>query len=138
MKKSTLSGDGSPFSLSPSLPYRSDGGGVYIEQTAKVIIDESDFVNLHGRYGGAIYINQERLTTTALTKSLGYPSLRIYSFTDLRFTNCSAEFDGGAIYAKNPLKMTLSDSVFLGNSAKRYGGAVDYFCEPSPTERDLK
>lgn len=56
MKKCTLKGDGSPFSFSKSLPYRSDGGGVYIEQTAKVIIDEVKFLNLHGRYGGALYI----------------------------------------------------------------------------------
>lgn len=34
--------------------------------------------------------------------------------------------------------MVLSSATFLNNKALRDGGAIDYVCEPSPTERDLK
>ena len=116
------------------MPYRSDGGGVYIEQTAKVIIDGTNFTDLNGRYGGALYINQDRLTTTSLTLGLNYNSLRIYSFTDIKFENCHAEFDGGAVWVKNPLKMEMRSVTFFNNTAEREGGAIDYVCEPSPLE----
>ena len=72
---------------------------------------------MRGRYGGAIYLYQDRLTTTSLTKGLGYRTLRVYLITNVKFEDCSAEFDGGAIYVKNPLKMNLRHASFIGNKA---------------------
>lgn len=121
----TMQGDGEEKSYSSALSYRADGGGVYIEQTAKVVIERGTvFRNLKGRNGGAIYLHQDRLTTTSLTKGFGYRTLRIFLFRNARFENCEAEFDGGAIYVVNPLKMTLQDISFLGNSARNEGGAL--------------
>ena len=122
-------------SYSSFLSYRADGGALYIEQTAKVIIQGgTSFKNLKGRYGGAIYIYQDRLTTTSLTKGLGYDQLRPYVITDAKFENCDAQFDGGAIYAKNPMKMRIIDSIFFNNNATEEGGALFYHCEPDPKE----
>ena len=134
LKGTTIKSNDDQASLSSFLNYRSDGGGLYIEQTAKVVIQDSSFENLKGRYGGAIYIYQDRLTTTSLTKGLGFTTLRVYLLEDVKFTNCFSEFDGGAIYAKNPLRMTIKDATFTGNVAKRNGGAIDYVCEPSEKE----
>lgn len=60
--------------------------------------------------------------------------MRVYLLTNVIFEDCYAEFDGGAIYVKNPLKMSLRSANFIGNRAERGGGAIDYFCEPTGKE----
>ena len=120
-----------------ALAYRADGGGIYIEQTAKVVIQDTRFVNLKGRYGGALYIHQDRLTTTSLTLGLGYRTLRVYLLSDVVFENCEAEFDGGAIFVKNPMKMSITNGSFVANSARREGGALMYLCEPTEREWEI-
>lgn len=132
IKNSTLTGIDESFES--SLAYRADGGGIYIEQTAKVVIQDTNFFGLKGRYGGALYIHQDRLTTTSLTLGLSYQTLRIYLLDNVVFENCVADFDGGAIYVKNPMKMELNVGSFLGNTAHREGGAIMYLCEPSEKE----
>ena len=129
IKNSTLTGIDKSFES--SLAYRADGGGIYIEQTAKVVIQDTNFFSLKGRYGGALYIHQDRLTTTSLTLGLSYQTLRIYLLENVVFENCEADFDGGAIYVKNPMKMELKVGSFLGNKAHGEGGAIMYLCEPS-------
>jgi hypothetical protein len=42
---------------SKDMSFRSDGGGLYIEQTAKMTIKSTIFSDLKGRYGGALYIS---------------------------------------------------------------------------------
>ena len=98
------------------------------------MVKQTTFRNFLSRNGGAIYIEQERLTTTALTKAKSYDTIRPYYFEDVKFENCTAEFDGGAIYVKNPLRMTLKEAVFFKNSASKEGGAIQFVCEPSPRE----
>lgn len=59
-------------SYSKDIMFRSDGGGVYIEQTAKVTIKSTIFSDLKARYGGALYISQDRLSSDSLYKSFGF------------------------------------------------------------------
>ena len=75
------------------------------------------------------------MTTSALTLEKSYKTIRPYWFENVKFENCMAEFDGGAIYALNPLRMTVRFATFFQNSAGREGGALQYICEP--TRRDL-
>ena len=50
-----------------ALPFRSDGGGLFIEKTSRVTIsDDTIFTGLTGRYGGCMYIEQDRSSTTTL------------------------------------------------------------------------
>ena len=128
-------GDGQKRSASAALPYDSDGGALHVTQTARIVIRDTEFRNLKGRYGGAVYIEQDRLTTSALTLEKSYKTIRPYWFENVKFENCEAEFDGGAIYALNPLRMTVRFATFFQNSAGREGGAIQYYCEP--TRRDL-
>lgn len=57
LKRVKIQSNGNTQSQSNFLNYRSDGGGLFIEKTAKVVIQNTDFINLKGRYGGAIYID---------------------------------------------------------------------------------
>ena len=119
-----LKGDGQKKAVHPAIPYHPDGGALYIEQTARVVVKKTEFRDLRARYGGAIYIHQDRLTNTALTLEKNYRTIRPYFFSDVKFENCEAEFDGGAIYVRNPLRMTIQQASFFKNSAGREGGAV--------------
>ena len=39
------------------LPFRSDGGGIFLEKTSRITIsDDTTFKGLKGRYGGGLYI----------------------------------------------------------------------------------
>ena len=120
-----------------SLPFRVDGGGIYIEQTSLVEISSGNiFKDLTGRTGGCLYIKQDRNSVTALDEYQGTSNSDGISIKSSSFENCEAEFDGGAIYIENPYNAALLEVTFDSNVAAEEGGAVYYNCNPSEADWD--
>ena len=117
------------------------GGAMYM--AGKILIENSEFYDNSGKYGGAIYMeykgdyivrNSKFLKNSALYGGaidlLGIDdekSMTHVSFTSCEFANNFANYSGGAIYTDS--ECLISDSNFANNSA-RWGStiyAVGYF-----------
>ena len=134
----TVLGSGQDPKVS-SLPFRVDGGGVYIEQTSRVDISTNNiFKDLTGRTGGCLYIKQDRNSVTAQESTAGAYADSGITISGGTFTNCQAEFNGGAIYLENPLDAKIGPSVvFESNAAADEGGALYYNCDPSEADWEV-
>lgn len=103
--------------------YTASAGGAMQILSGSVILTECDFIHNYGTSkGGALYIGSNFGGRTE------YP-VRTVTIQDCSFTD-NYSGNGGAIYAFNMAEMTITDSVFDGNTANGgKGGAIDLFSE---------
>jgi hypothetical protein len=83
------------------------GGAIYNTNNAPTLLRCLFDGNESGRYGGGVY-NIDSST----------------SFSDCAFLNNTAVNDGAAVYYRNTSTPSITDSLFVGNSAGVSGGAV--------------
>ena len=141
-------GDGVGFTLWPS--YRESGGGaIYLRgRNSVLILTGNKFINNSANRCGALYINtylDRNNITTIMNNSFYYNKARseidvgggamCISNTSVVVTNStfvgnSAKVDGGAILSNNST-VTIIDSYFSNNTALRDGGALAVNVYPS-------
>ena len=94
--------------------FYSNGGGIYVYGSGKLTVRDSLFDGNQADYsGGGIYL---RASTQAGIDA---------EITGSTFTNNSAQFgSGGGIFHSGNGTLTITDSVFSGNSADFRGGGV--------------
>lgn len=94
-------------SVVTEIPFRVDGGGMYIENTLRVDFDGTNrFDVLRGKYGGAIYLKNEPNARNALRAKAGTSFAQGIFITSVTIENCEATY-GGAIYADSPQGTTI-------------------------------
>ena len=83
-----------------------------------IVLENIIFKNGNSESGGAIYATGDYCTIQSCT-----------------FKNCSA-YNGGAIYGKEANNLNISSSLFEGNNAKSYGGAIHILCNNANIENN--
>lgn len=92
---------------------------------------------MRARFGGAIYFDQSLNSMQALYDLYKGDKQTSAMLSQLNITDCSAEFDGGAFYLRDPVNMKISDSTIKGcfagtKVARGYptgeGGGIFYQC----------
>lgn len=110
----------------------SDGGAIYMDQ-ADLTVNNVKFIANNARNGGAIanFNSAAAVSNSRFVRNKARFGGAIYfrgsdgqTIADSHFENNSADY-GGAIYAYSSggPGVSVTDSDFNGNSAKRYGGA---------------
>ena len=92
-----------------------NGGAVYSENNALTVSSSSFTGNTAVNYGGALYLTD---TSATIEDS-------VFGSEDPELGSNSVSADGsmgGAIYTDG--KLDITDTKFIGNSAKKYGGAI--------------
>ncbi len=83
------------------------GGAIHVRSITLMQAKNTDFIGNHGGYGGALVFTQAK-----------------GDFQNCSFQENVASYDGGGMFLGPISTMTLTNSTFTGNIAKRNGGAL--------------
>jgi len=89
-------------SLVGQVPYRSDGGAIYIEKTLKASLQDNSYRDLLAKSGGALYVSVDSNSKNALEQTFASRVKPNLTFKRETFINCQSEFLGGAVFMEDP------------------------------------
>ncbi|SFD99284.1 MBG domain-containing protein [Flavobacterium phragmitis] len=98
---------------------KSIGGGTFIVQTNGITFSGNTFSGNSSLLGGAMCLLENKSTTT-----LNGNTFTGNSVTDI--SSYSVSGFGGAIVSANDNNIKISDNIFTGNTASKFGGAINF------------
>ena len=109
-----------------------DSGGAIYFINVNAVISNSNFINCHGQFGGAICDLNSKITISKSKFSNNKASYRggaVYSlYGSFHMTDCvfrdNLGKNGGAIFVDNSTSCYVTSSLFINNIANLYGGAI--------------
>jgi predicted outer membrane repeat protein len=115
---------------------RTGGGGIFVGSSSRATVTGCNFFNNDGPRGGAIMVNNAKLTASVLTAKGNKAAFggALYfansqgSVSSSQFDGNSGE-DGAAIYATNQCDLTFTSCAVKNNYAKSEGSGI--FCDKS-------
>ena len=133
-RKSELTVTNSTFKNNTSVEY--GGGSLQAESASTLVVDHNSFAdNLSRSYSACLYvyyISSAQITNNTFTNNKAQDGSAIYidevSFLvkGNTFTSNVATKDGGAVYFTNGSRDTLSNNIFLNNTALTGSGGAVY------------